>query len=30
MNFYILKDECTKSNVHSAYELCVNDNNDND
>ena len=30
MNFYILKDECTKSNVHSAYELWVNDDNDND
>ena len=30
MNFYILKDECTKSNVQSAYELWVNDDNDND
>ena len=25
-----LKDECTKSNVHNVYELCVNDDNDND
>ena len=28
--FHKCKDECTKSNVHNVYELCVNDNNDND